>query len=514
MKAFILLSLFVAGALAGVEESLWLSKQVRIDAGSSAEYNGRIVGGSTVPISQFPYQLSLRQNGNHICGASVISATWALSAAHCTFPMPSANSITFRGGSESRTAGGTIFQAAQIINHPQYNSNNLNNDVCVIRITTSFVGANIASIRLVASGTNFAAGTNSVVSGWGLTSPGGSLPVNLHAVNIPVVAQATCSSQWGTGRITAAMVCAGVQGRDSCNGDSGGPLVTGGQQFGVVSWGAVQCGGPLPGVYANIVDGSDVDVWKNYNYRLPGGSRIVPPIGTQKVEKNAKIVGGRDANIADFPYQLSLRRNGVHACGASVIALRWALSAAHCTYPQPQMNEISLRAGSSNRLFGGTIFSITQIINHPLFSEYTIEYDVSLLQSTTDIVGQFIAPLMLPPATSGFAPGTGANVTGWGLQSAPNSLPLELQFVEIPLISMEQCRSGWPTEWITEDMMCAGQPGRDTCGGDSGGPLVINGYQMGVASWGSSDCSGNLPSVFASTAHPAIRSFIQQHSGV
>ena len=48
------------------------------------------------------------------------------------------------------------------------------------------------------------------------------------------------------------MVCAGVQGRDSCNGDSGGPLVTGGAQFGVVSWGAVQCGGPLPGVYANI----------------------------------------------------------------------------------------------------------------------------------------------------------------------------------------------------------------------------------------------------------------------
>ncbi|XP_058116977.1 trypsin alpha-3-like [Anopheles ziemanni] len=252
MKAFFLLSLFVAGALAGVEEDIWLSKQVRVDGGNQADYNGRIVGGSVVPISQFPYQLSLRSNGAHICGASVISGNWALSAAHCTFPMPNVNSISFRGGSASRTAGGVIFQAAQIINHPQYSSANLNNDVCVIRITTSFVGANISPIRLVASGTNFAAGTNSVVSGWGLTAPGGALPVDLRAVNIPVVAQATCSSAWGAGRITATMVCAGAPGRDSCNGDSGGPLVTGGAQFGIVSWGAVQCGGNLPGVYANV----------------------------------------------------------------------------------------------------------------------------------------------------------------------------------------------------------------------------------------------------------------------
>uniref|UniRef100_A0A1Y9HDT9 Peptidase S1 domain-containing protein n=1 Tax=Anopheles funestus TaxID=62324 RepID=A0A1Y9HDT9_ANOFN len=264
-----------------------------------------------------------------------------------------------------------------------------------------------------------------------------------------------------------------------------------------------------------LVHGSDIDVWKTYNYRQPGGgAKNLTPIDTLNAARNAKIVGGRDANIENFPYQLSLRRSGVHACGASVIALRWALSAAHCTYPQPQMNEMTLRAGSSNRLSGGTIISVTQIINHPRFSEYTIEYDVSLLQSGTDIMGQFIAPLSLPPATSGFAPGTGANVTGWGLQSVPNSLPVQLQVVEVALIALDQCRSSWPVEWITEDMLCAGQPGRDTCGGDSGGPLVINGYQMGIASWGVSDCSGNLPSVFASVAHPAIRSFIQEHSGV
>ncbi|KFB43607.1 AGAP001250-PA-like protein [Anopheles sinensis] len=83
--------------------------------------------------------------------------------------------------------------------------------------------------------------------------------------------------------------------------------------------------------------------------------------------------------------------------------------------------------------------------------DYTIEYDVSLLLAGADFVGQFIAPVLLPPATSGFAPGTMANATGWGLQTVPNSLPIQLQWVSLPLISNEECRTSWPSDWITEE---------------------------------------------------------------
>ena len=41
---------------------------------------------------------------------------------------------------------------------------------------------------------------------------------------------------------------------------------------------------------------------------------------------------------------------------------------------------------------------------------------------------------------------------------------------------------------ITEDMLCAGSPGKDSCGGDSGGPLTVkeSGQHTlaGVVSWG------------------------------
>ncbi|XP_062716762.1 uncharacterized protein LOC109402840 [Aedes albopictus] len=256
MKACIVLALCVVSALAGPEEDLWLKfntvRPADLEGYEVPEFEGRIVGGNEVSIANFPYQLSLRLNGNHICGASVISTSWALSAAHCVFPQPSVQAITLRGGSASRVSGGVIFGVAQIVIHHQYNTNTLDSDVALLRATTTFSGANISPIALMPSGTAFPAGTRSVVSGWGLTTPGGSLPTNLRAVNIPVVSMATCRSQWGTARITNTMVCAGEPGRDACNGDSGGPLVAGGFQFGIVSWGAVQCGGPLAGVYVNV----------------------------------------------------------------------------------------------------------------------------------------------------------------------------------------------------------------------------------------------------------------------
>ena len=41
---------------------------------------------------------------------------------------------------------------------------------------------------------------------------------------------------------------------------------------------------------------------------------------------------------------------------------------------------------------------------------------------------------------------------------------------------------------ITDDMLCAGSPGKDSCGGDSGGPLTVkkSGQHTlaGVVSWG------------------------------
>jgi trypsin len=127
--------------------------------------NPFIVGGNEVSIATRPFQLSHRSNGNHICGASIISTIWVLSAAHCLDNNPSLASTTFRAGSSSRLTGGVIYNSAQIVLHPQYNRQTLNNDVAVVRITGSFGGANQASVALAARLSTVGGGVNSVVSG-------------------------------------------------------------------------------------------------------------------------------------------------------------------------------------------------------------------------------------------------------------------------------------------------------------------------------------------------------------
>ncbi|XP_058054370.1 trypsin 3A1-like [Anopheles bellator] len=257
MKSLFVVALLIGTCLAGWEEDLYLSKRrlprdIGLPVPEPGRDGGRIVGGSEVNIANFPYQLSLRQNGAHICGASVISSNYALSAAHCTFPVPPVSAITFRGGSSDRTTGGILFQAAEIINHPSYNDGTLDFDVCVVRITTSFVGANIAAATLAPEGTDYPAGTRTVVSGWGLTSPIGALPINLMAVDVPLISQESCRSSWSLLSVTDNMICASEAGRDACNGDSGGPLTNNGRQIGIVSWGSPLCLGNLPGVYARV----------------------------------------------------------------------------------------------------------------------------------------------------------------------------------------------------------------------------------------------------------------------
>ncbi|KAL0198134.1 hypothetical protein M9458_006674, partial [Cirrhinus mrigala] len=109
--------------------------------------------------------------------------------------------------------------AVRVINHPNYDNPNNDNDIALLQLSSSVTFSNyIRPVCLAAAGSKVAAGTDSWVTGWGALQSGGQAPNILQEVMIPIVSNSDCDDAYG-GSITSNMLCAGLLnegGKDAC----------------------------------------------------------------------------------------------------------------------------------------------------------------------------------------------------------------------------------------------------------------------------------------------------------
>uniref|UniRef100_A0A8C9VHL0 Peptidase S1 domain-containing protein n=1 Tax=Scleropages formosus TaxID=113540 RepID=A0A8C9VHL0_SCLFO len=218
-----------------------------------APLNTRIVGGQNAAPGSWPWQVSMRYQGSHVCGGSLINNRWILSA-----------DVTMKRWSSQGTNPHAVYRAVRrIIVHPRYNGNTNNNDLALVQLSSTINFSDyIQPICLAAAGSTLYNGTETWVTGWGYIQSGGELslppPGILQEVEVPVIGNGKCNCLYGPGSITKNMLCAGLLagGKDSCQGDSGGPLVVKQGsvwvQAGIVSFGNGCAEPKYPGVYTRV----------------------------------------------------------------------------------------------------------------------------------------------------------------------------------------------------------------------------------------------------------------------
>ncbi|XP_047098543.1 trypsin delta-like [Schistocerca piceifrons] len=248
-----------------------------------------------------------------------------------------------------------------------------------------------------------------------------------------------------------------------------------------------------------------------FTYML--GSAVALPAPARLWSRgSSRVIGGSDADIANYPWQLAFEFSGSLHCGASIISSNWVLTAAHCVegYSLPLM---SFRAGSSTRESGGTVLQASSGYMHGSFNARTLDYDIAVVQVSGSLLGDNTQAVEL--ASDGYDPpaGLAVTVTGWGLTITGGEAPTNLQKVDISILDRSTCRDLFASmNTVTERMVCAGEAGHTVCSGDSGGPLVSGSTQVGIVSWGNPDECEATPGVYTSVGN--LRSWVRALTGV
>ena len=237
------------------------------------------------------------------------------------------------------------------------------------------------------------------------------------------------------------------------------------------------------------------------------------------------IVGGANASINDYPWQISLQSSGgSHFCGGSVIDAQWILTANHCVAGE-SASGLRVVAGITRRsqASSGQIRGVSQIVRFPGYVTPESGKDAALLRlsapldlSTASV--RAIAIATPADASAGLTnAGVNASVTGWGsLSSGSSSLPDTLQAVTVPIVSNASAQSAYG-QTITSDQLAAGVlgvGGKDSCQGDSGGPLTVpdgaGGRKLaGIVSWGIGCGDARYPGLYGRVS--SFASWIQSN---
>uniref|UniRef100_A0A672ST23 Peptidase S1 domain-containing protein n=1 Tax=Sinocyclocheilus grahami TaxID=75366 RepID=A0A672ST23_SINGR len=190
----------------------------------------RVAGGVNAPQGAWPWMVSVHKLNNHICGGSLITNEWVLSAAHCFIGLGPYYLRVYMGmWTQALVQPEEIMRNVRAIyTHKSYDYNTDNNDIALLWLSSP-VSVNLHIKQIKTSVPNITYIDDHFVC---LCPENLPFPGILQEANVFVVDNVQCHEKLKNlrtyTRITDNMLCAGVPagGVDTACGDSGGPLLT------------------------------------------------------------------------------------------------------------------------------------------------------------------------------------------------------------------------------------------------------------------------------------------------
>uniref|UniRef100_A0A8C5WH70 Peptidase S1 domain-containing protein n=1 Tax=Leptobrachium leishanense TaxID=445787 RepID=A0A8C5WH70_9ANUR len=509
-------------------------------------------GEGAVP-GEWPWHVSLSFLGKPLCGGSLISDSWIITAGHCfdgklTKKDPKSWTIhlgfTRLGGKlETSTLAMTV---SRIVVHEKYTHFLRGMDVALVELShpvelTDFVSPVCLpekTHRFHLHRTCFSTGLQAVPDVGSTDSV-----MTLHKVPLTLIGWRTCNCIYNSYKkpelanpTRPGMLCAteSDEKKGPCLGDSGGPMVCNedGVWFlaGVISF---TLGCYLPNSPTVITAASFYQDWILGNVGTkasfaPQTITVTDDVDTDSCSDllSSKHEGCTFPHIQApasngtglWPWQVDVVKSGLRMCGGALISDSWVITAAHCftgalSSDSPADWTVIVAPGSPSM----QEISVQKISVHGAFISPDQGKDAALLQLVRPAPPDSdVHPACVLPASRQIPYGSSCWYTGRdGPSSKTPGVKVDpLRAAEMELISPNQCNciyshpsSANHSASILPGMMCASyrQKEGNQCLSDSGGPLVCqeNGtwFLVGLRSFGGECLEGTdgkvpLPGVF------------------
>jgi len=118
-------------------------------------------------------------------------------------------------------------------------------------------------------------------------------------------------------------------------------------------------------------------------------------------EGDGRIVGGEDAEVQEYPWQVGIEINGQFPwCGGSLISKTEILTAAHCTHGR-RPSSIKVIVGENDISDEEQMkLEVAEVLIHPLYNGSTYNNDFSILRLASPLTfSPTISPVCLPADT-------------------------------------------------------------------------------------------------------------------